>query len=56
MNGFIISTIYKEVLKKFPKGELEVNLYWEKDMLFFQRYFTTYEKSYFPIYVFSRTY
>lgn len=36
MNDFIISTIYKEVLKKFPKGELEVNLYWEKDMLFFK--------------------
>lgn len=28
--------IYKEVLKKFPKGELEVNLYWEKDMLLFK--------------------
>ena len=22
--------IYDKVLKKFPKGELEVNLYWEK--------------------------
>ena len=36
MNHFIVSIIYKEVLKKFPKGELEVNLYWEKDMLFFR--------------------
>lgn len=36
MNDFIVSIIYKEVLKKFPKGELEINLYWEKDMLFFR--------------------
>lgn len=36
MNDFIVNIIYKEVLKKFPKGELEVNLYWEKDMLFFR--------------------
>ena len=28
--------IYNKVLSKFPKGELEVNLYWEKDMLFFR--------------------
>ena len=36
MNDFIINIIYKEVLKKFPKGELEVDLYWEEDMLFFK--------------------
>ena len=36
MNDFIVSIIYKEVLKKFPKGELEIDLYWEKDMLFFR--------------------
>ena len=36
MKDFIVSIIYKEVLKKFPKGELEVNLYWEKDMLLFK--------------------
>ena len=28
--------IYNKVLSKFPKGELEIDLYWEKDMLFFK--------------------
>lgn len=36
MKDCLVNIIYKEVLKKFPKGELEVNLYWKKDMLLFK--------------------